>query len=76
MVTNQIALEQSGQSLYFSYRWSRELSWLGADLYFSTELADLHRTKVLATQCLGRADLTAQNLQKHPGSLVSGSECR
>ncbi len=43
---------------------------LGADLYFSTELADDHRIIILiqlgATQCFARADLTAQNLQKHP----------
>ncbi len=47
--------------------WSRERWSLGTDLYFSTELADNHRililSPVVATQCFGRADLSAQNWQ-------------
>ncbi len=37
---------------------------LGAYLQVSTELADYHRTMVMATQCIGGdTDLTAQNGQ-------------
>ncbi len=55
---------------------SHERGGLGADLYLSTEQADEHRIKVLATQCFGRADLPAQKGQKHHGRIVGGSECR
>ncbi len=58
------------QSLYLSYRMPRERGGLGADLYFSTEQADEHRIKVLATQCFGGADLPAQKGQKLLGRIV------
>ncbi len=46
-----------------SYLKTLELSWLCADLQVSAELADSHRIKILATQCFGGADLSAQKLQ-------------
>ncbi len=52
-------------NLVESYRLVARMWSLGTDLYLSTELADDHRililSPVVATQCFGRADLTAQN---------------